>query len=510
MDQDYAVREVSLLTLFEHAHEYRCLSGEMPTQDVAVLRFLLAVVHTVFSPVDAEGKRRAFYDLDEALDIYEELWNQKQFPYERFKAYLSEWEDRFYLFHPTHPFWQVPEAKKGTLNNSAKLNGEISESNNKVKLFSNRSREDKKKLSYSEATRWLLHLNAFDDTSAKPKQKGLPSPGAGWLGKLGLIYAEGDNLFETLVLNLVLSNDGQSVWETNKPCWELEKARADERVEIAMPNNQAELLTLQSRRILLMRTDCVVSGYAILGGDFFNKDNAYNEQMTIWRHVSAKGSDPERDTPKRHNSEKQLWREFSSSGDNKTRIPGIVKWVQYLQSMNVGVLNRKEFIQFRAVSLLYGDKDFFATDVYSDQLGFHMQMLSDMNGVWRTMIISMLDISEEVAKKIATLSSDLYLAAGGNAERVNPENAKEQFYFNIDTVFRQWLYDLNPGDKSADIEKSQSEWKQRLKTIAIRQSTEMVAQCGPLAFTGRKNGDWHYSVPEAVNRFRSNLKKVLG
>ena len=73
---------------------------------------------------------------------------------------------------------------------AAKLNGEISESSNKLRLFTSYAGQGKTKITYAQATRWLLYINGFDDTSSKPKVKGLPSPGAGWLGKLGLITVQ--------------------------------------------------------------------------------------------------------------------------------------------------------------------------------------------------------------------------------------------------------------------------------------------------------------------------------
>ena len=45
---DCSVDEVSLETLFAHAHEYEDLAGETPAQDLAMLRLLLAVLHCVF------------------------------------------------------------------------------------------------------------------------------------------------------------------------------------------------------------------------------------------------------------------------------------------------------------------------------------------------------------------------------------------------------------------------------------------------------------------------------
>ncbi|MFR5070193.1 MAG: type I-E CRISPR-associated protein Cse1/CasA [Eubacteriales bacterium] len=52
MKRDGTIDEVSILTVFEQAHLYTDLAGELATQNVAVLRLLLAVLHTVFSRVD--------------------------------------------------------------------------------------------------------------------------------------------------------------------------------------------------------------------------------------------------------------------------------------------------------------------------------------------------------------------------------------------------------------------------------------------------------------------------
>ena len=47
MKRDGTIDEVSLITVFEQAHLYTDLAGELATQNVAVLRLLLAVLHTV-------------------------------------------------------------------------------------------------------------------------------------------------------------------------------------------------------------------------------------------------------------------------------------------------------------------------------------------------------------------------------------------------------------------------------------------------------------------------------
>ena len=92
------------------------------------------------------------------------------------------------------------------------LNGEMIESKNKLRLFPLYAGQSKERLSYPQAARWLLSVNGFDDTSLKPKEKNLPSISVGWLGSLGYIQALGNNLYETLMLNLTLLKDGREYW----------------------------------------------------------------------------------------------------------------------------------------------------------------------------------------------------------------------------------------------------------------------------------------------------------
>ena len=157
--RDNTVREVSLTEALVSAQDYANLAGEMPTQNAAVLRLLLAVLFTVFSRMDAKGCPRPLEQSDDALERWSELWQLGHFPAEPVRDYLEQWKDRFWLFHPTHPFWQVPQAKIGTEYGAAKLNGEMSESGNKLRLFPLYAGQSKEQLSYPQAARWLLCVN---------------------------------------------------------------------------------------------------------------------------------------------------------------------------------------------------------------------------------------------------------------------------------------------------------------------------------------------------------------
>lgn len=90
----------------------------------------------------------------------------------------------------------------------------------------------------------------------------------------------------------------------------IEAPKSAERTEICCPDNPAQLLTLQSRRLLLHRTGENVDGFCLLGGDFFPRENVFAEQMTIWRMMPIKKNEPVVFVPCRHDSAKQFWREF--------------------------------------------------------------------------------------------------------------------------------------------------------------------------------------------------------
>lgn len=507
-------REVSMLELFEHAHEYLDLAGELPTQDVAVLRLLLAVMHTVFSRVDADGRASPIEDYDGALERWSELWERGSLPIKPIRDYLMKWEDRFWLFDPERPFYQIPKAKIGTEYTAAKLNGELSESSNKVRLFPAFSADAKRSMGYAEAARWLLYVNAYDDTSSKATVRGgtnkLPSPGAGWLGKLGLICNIGDNLFETLALNLVLLKDGAELWGENKPVWERAVPKEDERTEIVLPDNPAQLLTLQSRRLMLDRDETGVTGYYLLGGDFFAKEGAFSEQMTIWSVTKEKKSSPVIYLPKRHNPSKQMWREFqtmTAQGENLHR-PGVVAWLALLRSCDLIEKSRK--IRLKVAAVIYGDKDFFVVDIYSDALDFSLSLLDKLSALWIRMITEQIDYCDRLAKEMYIFARNLDIAGGGTGDTDCVRTPQDQLYYRFDSPFRAWLRSIDPMND--DMDEKIRLWRKTAWNVTLSLGREMVRTAGQNAFVGRSitqnEKTRHYSSSEAFNWFLGNISKI--
>lgn len=523
MKRDGTIDEVSLTTVFEQAHLYTDLAGELATQNVAVLRLLLAVLHTVFSRVDEHGEDAPIEETDHALDRWGALWNKNSFPIEPIKAYLHTQHEKFWLFHPERPFGQALSAAKGTEYSAAKLIGELSESSNKIRLFLPRTGKDKTEISYAEAARWLLYVNGFDDSSVKNisenKKEKFASPGVGWLGKLGLLFAKGQNLFETLMLNLVLLQNNDEIWKRNQPEWELEKSDEGQCVEVVIPDNPAELLTLQSRKIVLIRANNRVTGYKSYSGSFFSGENAFNEKMTVWKPIKEKKKITGKFQPKRHDFSKQMWRDFAAFVDQKrstSPLPGISNWINFLQHSKC--INEHEKICFCAIGIEYGANNSSIADIYDDSLSFYLGLLTEAGDILRNLVLDEISKCDDIAEMVGRLAADLVKAAGGRQGEAVRLRAKGEFYFRLDIPFRKWLSSLDSSQENVEGKiAAQKRWRTIVREVAQSLGEELVENAGTAAFVGRmvtekikgKEVTNHYCAPEVYNKFSYHLKESL-
>lgn len=91
-----AVTELGLLDLFSRASEIESLAETSPPNLVALHRLLLAITH-----------RALCCDPGHWTDDDRARWWRDGLPVVAIHAYLEDWRDRFWLFHPTQPFMQV-------------------------------------------------------------------------------------------------------------------------------------------------------------------------------------------------------------------------------------------------------------------------------------------------------------------------------------------------------------------------------------------------------------------
>ena len=241
-DLDGTTREVSLLELFEQASSIKCLANDLPTQDFAILRVLLAVLQRAISP--------ALDDDDVPAEVWGRLWRAHELPIDQIHEYLDEWRHRFDLFDEEQPFMQVAglHTAKNEFSEIRKVIADIPDGDT---LFSLRSGEGADRLTFSESARWLIHVHAFDTAGIKSGtvgdtrvKKGKSYPiGTGWSGCLGGLCFEGPSLKETLLLNTILCGDeiNELFSDNDLPCWE--KTTTPAGVDDLTPTGRLDLYT---------------------------------------------------------------------------------------------------------------------------------------------------------------------------------------------------------------------------------------------------------------------------
>ena len=331
------MKEVSLITLFENAEKYRCLAGEMATQDFAMLRFLLAVLHTVFSRVNADGEAYEFLEIDEKfrqkgavseddeeeyndalMETWKTLWQRGKFP-PVVRKYLEAWKDHFYLLDETYPFYQVTkeEALPKLQNNKntgfvtgSQINRTISESKNKMALFSPKGEKYKSKMQEGEFSRWLIMLQGYFGNTDKVKFSKEQSYSLGWLYGLGGIYLTGKNVFETLMMNFKITvNPVGNRIPKQAPCWEFSGAENIEKAFLGMEDNLAGLYTNWGRAIIIdpkMKFSKDIK-IGVIKMPKLEVGALDIEPMTLWKKVKKEGFDF---VPKIHIPGQALWRSY--------------------------------------------------------------------------------------------------------------------------------------------------------------------------------------------------------
>ncbi|MBD8525980.1 type I-E CRISPR-associated protein Cse1/CasA [Pseudomarimonas arenosa] len=93
---DGRVMELGLLETFARSGEIVGLAETAPPSLVAEYRLLLAITHRALAAAFGDWR-----DKDRAR------WYREGLPLAEIRTYLEHWRERFWLFHPEHPFMQV-------------------------------------------------------------------------------------------------------------------------------------------------------------------------------------------------------------------------------------------------------------------------------------------------------------------------------------------------------------------------------------------------------------------
>ena len=540
-DERGKTEEVSLIDVFKNADKYVALAGDMKAQDFAVMRVLLSVLHTVFSRFDSDGNPYDYLELDEMFrqnaevneddeedylddltNTWIKIWKAGKFP-DIIERYLEKWKDRFYLYDDKYPFFQVTAkdfegekySSKGSQVQGKNINRLISESGNKISLFSPKKdiKDNKNALSNSEAIRWILTFQQYTGLSDKARfTEDKYKASKGWLFDLGGVYLEGNNLFETLWLNCILVHPKEEYRLTvERPCWEHSPeeniATYFERPYI---DNISELYTNWSRAIYIEPKEKNSEAFAIKIvklPDTIHEDN-FLEPMTIWR-FNESGDNKGKYTPRKHRINQSLWRSFgliafSDSGPN-VEIPGIIKWFDKVVKI---IGDRKVGISIISMEDDGNATSWVPTDEIYDSLyvGDFILTDNDKEG-WTIRVNEIIDLTKKIVEKnfryfVSQVKEirNLKSKSGFESQKV------EELYFKIDKPFRDWIGSIKDED---DKDEKIREWKTILKKLTFEAADEIIGVGDNRDLFGIEKDGKILNISTADNSFRYFVRKEL-
>ena len=520
IDSNRKEMEVSIKDIFRNAETYLALAGEMETQNAAVLRFLLSIVITVLYRYDCDGNQNLInddFDRQDVVDRWTSVWKTGRFNSNLFCNYLDNYQDSFWLFHPTRPFYQVPNLQTGTEYKTAQnLLGDLKESNNPATKHHFGMREGKNisELTYSEAARWLIHFNGYAvnlkwDKKAGNGKNDVTSSFVGQLGRLGFIAAIGSNLFETLMLNATLLNDGSSIWKEPHPVWEHSKVALSQGEHTAIPDNLPQLFTVQSRRISLFHREGKVVGYRAMLGEDYDFKNSFNEQMTVWVKREEKTDKSIYFVPKLHNAEKQAWREFPAifNIQKADRTPGLILWLQRLE--NEGVIRKFSSLRVETVGQMYDGMRYLYTDSFNDRIDLSFDLLLNTGQIWVQLISEEIELCNQAAYQLRRFSeaiiSFIYGSKSNNVGSLRDKLAST-YYQSIDASFRNWLFSIKADDDNKELKIS--EWHDLSRSTLLRIMEEYVLSLNLDLFEGKTVNGEIITPGSLINRFTKYIYNI--
>lgn len=527
---------VGMKEFFKNAHSYIALAGDTKTQDFAVMRFLLAVLHTIFSRYDADGNPYEMIELnnrmqqveevyeedesdykDALMDTWKNLWNKGKFP-EIVDEYLEAWRDRFYLFDDKYPFYQVTkdiiikiDSKYDDVTSATTciwpslMNRRVSESGNKVAIFSPKDSSSKNILSNSELARWLITFQGVSNASDKKSISKAPNKSIGWIYNLGGVYLTSENLFKTMMLNLVIKHPEDQFITIQKPCWEFEMDDLYKKYENNLiTNNLAELYTDWSRLMYyFVKVPEHIGVFRIVKTNEINREDNFLEPLTTWKTYEDKT------TPKKHSPNESAWRSFgliiNKNEENDKRLPGVIL---NLKGINKFIKDMNN-IHIKCISAVYDDNTMsraMVDEVYDFiDLNFNVAMdLKDKGWVERINIV--VDETKYVIgviykeflkniKELMNIESKKYI-----------DNLIELAYFNLNKPFKEWLGSISYDD---DKEVKIKEWLDNLKKIIFKQAEELAENASNKEYRGKKFNGSMKNIASSFNSFAAKLNNKI-
>ncbi|MCF3132445.1 type I-E CRISPR-associated protein Cse1/CasA [Streptomyces olivochromogenes] len=505
--------ELSLRQVFAQAGEVRRIVGDLPTQEFALLRLLLAIAHDV---------------LDGPRDIvhWGELWADAQC-FAQVGAYLDAHRERFDLVHPVAPFFQTAGLRTAK-DEVFSLNRIVADVPNGEPFFTARM-PTVERLAFAEAARWVVHAHAYDTSGIKSGAVGdkrvkggkVYPLGTGWAGGLGGVLAEGDTLRETLLLNLVAADtDALDIAADDRPAWRREPCGpgGTERT----PTGLRDLYTWQTRRLRLHHDQDGVYGVVLGYGDPLTSRNMHrHEPMTAWRRSTAQEKKLRQSPvylPREHDPARAAWRGIASLVADRLETvqgaeaapylrPGILEWMARL--VTEGELPRSFLVRARIIGAAYGTQQSVIDDIVDDYLAMPVVLLHRQDRACARQAIGAAEDADLAVRALGDLATDLARAAGAEGEGARSA-ARDRGFAELEAPYRTWLAAL--GEAGDPFERRRA-WQCEVHRIVSRLGEGLIKDAGDAAWQGRtvtdKKGTRWLNAGLADKWFRVRLTKAL-
>jgi CRISPR system Cascade subunit CasA len=512
LDHDGRVEEYSIMDTFALAGEHRAICGEVPTQEFAILRLLLAIMHRSLKDPSTELAGPTSY---EDWKYWNNHWDDLL---ETVNAYLDQFQERFDILDSEKPFYQVAGLRTAK-NEIVELKKIIIEVPDREPFFTTRLKKGISTLAFSEAARWLIHVQAYDVSGIKSGAVGDPTVkgskgypiGPGWLGSIGGFFARASTLKETLLMNLLpLNSTENEIVSTQEdlPPWEMPQLGPE--CITKEPHGPIELYTWQSRRVRLIHNGQEITGCILCRGDKIESKNRQKvEPFTAYKYSDKKTKELKIGDiyfPQIHEPSKSFWRGLSSLlpfvSDVKGFIPPkIVGWCAKLERDDISSLISNR-LKLCSVGIAYGTQQAFVADMVYDDFELSINLLHNAN--LAQVAIEAVGVSDAAVRALGKLAFNIGCAAGSASKEAEIIRTTTQasVYNILDRPFRHWLANLSNIDTAED-------WYSIARNIIWKRSREIVSTAPLSAWGGRIVNNRHIDVPLADIYFKNELAKVL-
>lgn len=517
------IKELSLLDVFRNASRIATLVNDLPTQDFSILRVLLAILRrSVMQGLNGD---------EDPVEVWEGLWYAEDLPILQIESYLATWRHRFDLFDETAPFMQVA-GMHTSKNETSAIRKIVIDLPDGEQFFAMRFGSGAESLTYAEAARWLIHTHAFDTAGIKSGVVGDPAgksgrnypKGKGWAGRLGGVYIQGESLRETLLLNLVLwdsrANEDTLPPSDDFPVWEQPpKTPGNDDRE---PHGHADILTWQSRRVLLFTENGRVSRVILTNGDQLESSNRQDlEPMTAWRRDERKEKKLRTTpvfTPIVHRPDKAFWRSLTSvlpaliPEDSDVISPGVIDWVSCL--MRSRVFPRHRPLRLRAAGVAYDESKngSVVLEIIDDILVANSFLLSSEGRGANSLIREILSKTDDAVCSLGLFARNLRIASGDKDRAGSAKNqSQREAYHELDGLFQRWLADIA---EDTNLHEAEFSWNGKARLILLHIADDLMRQTDPAAISGHKisrdkSPDGWMTASKAEVIFKRKLYKTL-